>query len=1128
MKRLCVRVLSAFTAVATMTAAAFAQGITISGLVTSEVGAPIPGANVYLQGLNIGTQTGTDGRYTFTVGSAYTSGQAATLTARVIGYTAKSVPVTLTAGKDITQDFTLVVNPLRLGDVVITGAGTSTTRERLATTVNEVDSSLIERHATPQNLVSSLSASAPNVEVRTQSGDPGSSASIKIRGASSVTGTNQPLFVIDGQPIDNSTLATTGAATETDQATQGSLQGTVTQNRAADINPNDIESIEILKGSAAAAIYGARAANGVVLITTKRGHSGATRYSLSSTETFDNVQSVVQPQMLYGLGSSGVAAQCMDPTTHTVTTVDCVPMAPSATTGSLVAATGGWGALIPAGTPIYNHATDIFRTGLTADNNLEVSGGNDRTTFFASGGLTAQRGVVVGPNNKYNRLSMRLKGTQEVGSKLNLGANLTYIDTRGIYLQNGSNPSGLLLGSLRTPADFNNEDYITSNGTMRPYRFPNPSGDAALINDRSGYYDNPFWEAFVNNGNRSELGRSISNINADWDPLSWLNVKYTLGGDYYNDWRLQVVPYAAANDVSGNIIRDDINNLEIDHNLTATATESFNDNIQGTLTVGQNLNSRRQRGTFLVGEGLITPLPYTLQNTTTFTDAENQSLRHIDAYFTQGELDLYNQLYLTLGVRDDGFSTFGASNQYAYYPKASVAWNFTNFLGKTDPKSWLNYGKLRLAYGETGKEPPTYAAVGGYTYTLGIGSGFGDVNGTTQNGNGGVVSPLVAPNPNLKPERQREFEGGTDLGLFAQRLDLGLTIYRKHSTDVIVAVPVSGAATGYQTAYKNGAQITNRGVELSLDGHPYTSKNVKWDVGVQFGKNKGNVDNLLGAQFIEYINEGFGDAFGSSTVGYAPGVLRGQDFARCGRGLMLPVAGLGANPGVTLLPIDSLCGVAGAYKKGALFLAPNGQPITDPTNRVISDPNPRYTISYNTSLKLYNKLTLSALVDARSGGQVWDGTRAGLDRQGTGEDTKLRSLTNGQFGKNFLTSVYPYVAGPGAGVIAFATEQQWQNWFQGAGGLNGVTQYQFVEDGSFVKFRELSLTYTMDQSFVHRYTGFSSADIRVAGRNLYTWTKYKGMDPEANLQGAETLTQGIDFFNDPQTRSLVVSVNLNR
>jgi TonB-linked SusC/RagA family outer membrane protein len=879
------------------------------------------------------------------------------------------------------------------------------------------------------------------------------------------------------------------------------LSGTVTPNRAADINPNDIESIEILKGPSAAAIYGARASNGVVLITTKRGHAGPTRVSLSSTETFDNVVDVIHPQQLYSFGSGGVTSTCVG--------LNCVPT-PSAT--------GVWGGLIPAGTPLYNHAADIFRTGLTADNNLAISGGNDRTTFYASGGLTHQDGIVVGPNNKYNRMSVRANGTEQVSSNLNIGASLNYIDTRGQYLQKGSTTSGILLGSLRTPPDFNNADYLTPTGVQRPYRFPNASGALALLG--AGYYDNPFWEAYTNNGNRSEFGRAISNVNANWNPLSWLNVKYTLGGDYYEDWRLQSNPYTSADDKLGHIIRDDINNLEIDHNLIATAQHSFTGDVDGTLTVGQNLNSRRQRGTFIFGQGLIVPLPYTVQNTVSDLTSEFQYLKHIRAYFTQGELDLYHQLYLNLGIRDDGFSTFGAADQTALYPKANVAWTFSNALGITDQKGWLSYGKVRLAYGETGKEPPVYAAVGGFSLTSGIGSGFGDVNGTTQGGIGGVVTPFQGTNPNLRPERQRELEGGADLGFLDQKADMSFTLFSRRSSDVILAVPVSGAATGAQTQFENGAKISTHGLEVSLNARPYTSKNVAWDVGIQYGHAHGIVDNLLGStQFVPYFAEGLFGALGSSTVGYAPGVIRGSDFARCGRGLMLPVVGL-----TGIQDIDALCGSA---PKGALFLGPNGQPITDPTDRVIADPNPKHTLSYNSSLKLYNRFTISTLIDARHGGQVFNGTRASMDQRGTGEDTKLRSVTNGQFGTNFLTNVYPVVAGPGVGVVAFSTPTQWQAWFQGLGGLSGPL-YEFVEDGSFVKIRELSLTYNMNQPFVRRYTGFSNADIRIAGRNLHTWTKYRGFDPEATLEGAESLTQGFDYFNDPQTRSMVLSISLNR
>ncbi|HUQ98950.1 MAG TPA: carboxypeptidase-like regulatory domain-containing protein, partial [Gemmatimonadaceae bacterium] len=401
----------------TVSTAAAQSGTTISGRVTSDAGVPLAGATVFLAGTNIGAQTSDNGTYTFVVPAGRANGGTETLTARVIGFTARSTQVTLTPGATLSQNFTLGANPFLLGEVVVTGAGMTTTRERLGVTINRVDSSLVRRAAEPQNVVASLAAKAPNVNVRTQSGEPGAGASVIIRGEASLTGTNQPLFVVDGQPIDNQTLSTASLAVNGGNLAdrQG---GIATPNRAADLNPSDIESIEILKGSAAAAVYGARAANGVILITTKRGHAGGTKISLSSSMNFDKARLVDFLQRDYAQGSlartvRGAPAPIADAAATCGDAPDCAP----------TAGRTAWGAKLPAGTPTYDHLSELFRTGATADNNIQVSGGNERTSFYSSLGLTNQVGVIQGPNNKYNRASFRLKGSQEVGSKLTLGGN---------------------------------------------------------------------------------------------------------------------------------------------------------------------------------------------------------------------------------------------------------------------------------------------------------------------------------------------------------------------------------------------------------------------------------------------------------------------------------------------------------------------------------------------------------------------------------------------------------------------------------------------------------------------------------------------------------------------------------
>jgi TonB-linked SusC/RagA family outer membrane protein len=981
--------------------------------------------------------------------------------------------------------------------VLVTGAGTSTTRERLTTTINSVDSSALTRAANPQNVVSALAAQAPNVEVRTQSGEPGSSASIKIRGAASLSGTNQPLFVVDGQPIDNQTFSTQSIANGSGTAA-GADASTVAPNRASDINPADIESIQILKSSAAAAIYGARAANGVVLITTKSGTPGATRYTVSSTETFDrvNMPDVLQHQFVQGL--NGNAATCGGP--------DCS------------VARYSWGPAAAAGTPLFDHSNELFDTGVTADNNLQVSGGNDRTTFYASGGLMNQNGYLKGPNNKYNRATIRLKGTQQINSKFKIGGNLSYIDTRGKFVQKGSNLSGVMLGALRTPPNFNNEDTYLPNGLQRAYRFPNATSVAAMEN--AVYYDNPFF-VLDNPGNRSELGRSVANLTADWTPLEWLSVNETLGADYYNDWRLESLPLTSGGDAVGNVTRNDLNNLEIDHNLIATAKHTFGTNTDLTFTVGQNLNSRRLRQTFAFGEQLIAPTPYNIQNTITPRVQEYRALRHIEAYFGQAELSLYDQLVLNLGLRNDGFSTFGSANPRANYPKASAAWTFSNLINHRDRTGLFSYGKLHVAYGETGKEPPAYAAVTALSstnfFTL---SGFGDALKSGINGQGALSTSLIVGNPNLKPERNKETEIGADLAFLNSKIDLSATGYNKKGSDIILSAPINASATGSNQQVLNAATITNKGLELTLNLHPLQRPDAAWDIGVQYGKNKGNVQSLNGAQFITYNLEGFNGAIGASAIGFAPGVIQGSDFVRCGRGLTnVAVTGMGV-----VADIDALCGGA---PKGALFLGPDGLPVPDATQRIIADPNPKYTMSYSSSLR-WHKLSLSGLLDVRKGGSVWNGTRGVLDFFGTGIDTKNRTVTDGQYGVNYALKNYPTTAGPGKNVVPFQTPNDWQNWFLGDGGGFGSVGAQFVEDGSFAKLRELSLTYTLDNQTFKNLTGFSSADIRIAGRNLKTWTKYTGFDPEVNLGGAEFLTQGLDYFINPPTRSFVLSFSLSR
>jgi TonB-linked SusC/RagA family outer membrane protein len=1058
--------------------AAAQEGATISGRVTSEAGAPLNSANVFLEGMNIGTLAKEDGRYTFVVPAARVKGQQVTVTARLIGYRAKSATITLAAGA-ITQDFVLATNPLRLGEVVVTGAGTQTTVGKLGVVVNQVDSTAIS-NSNEYNIVNALAAKAPNVKITNQAGDPGSSSYIQIRGLRSLSGTGQPLFVVDGTPIDNSTISTTAMT-----------GGTVAPNRAADIDPNDIESVDILKGSAAAAIYGAAASDGAILITTKAGKSGATRFSFNTQLQLNDVSHSVPLQTDWSQGNGGVTDACS------------VNLTPACTAISIT-----YGAQLATGTPTYDHYAELFREGDQWNNNLTLSGGNDKTTYFLSMGYSNTQGVITGPNNWYDQYNLRVKASQRLADRVVVSGNIAYVDTHGSFIQRGSNVSGLLLGGLRTPPAFNNQPYLdTLTGLQRSFRHP-----ALWLNSltKSRGYDNPF---FVLNADpaTSQLNRAFGNVAIDWEVNDWLSLKDNLGGDYYNDQRTEALAQSSSGFPTGSVTVGNNSIYSIDNYLTATGTHTFSPNFSGSLTLGTDAQSQSVTQNFTTGQTLVAPTPFALTNTVVYVPSTFNSLIHSLSYYAHATADLYNQLYVTLGIRRDGFSTFGESEPYAWYPQANVAWTFTNALGNTEQKGVLSFGKLRVGYGETGKPPAPYAtqtvlASGASSF---FGSGYGDLLTGTQNGKGGLLSGANLGNNNILPEREKELEAGVDFGFFNQTVDAGITWYKENSTDVIQALPIP-PSTGFFGALSNAAAIENKGFEVTANWRPLTTAKTSLEFGVTWGQNFTTATNLGGAQFYYIAGGTFTGAVAAMYLNNGL-VMQGQDFIRCGRGLADTDTTGGAN---------SIATACTGAPKNALYLDSNGFPIVDPNQQIIANPNPNWIGGFHGSMR-FDKLTVTFLVDHKQGGQVWNGTLGALEYFGTAKITDKRNTT-----QTFGTAGWfpgPTV-GPGAGMPVTID----QDWFEGDGsGFSGPSA-QNVEDGTYTKLREIGLQYTFSGRWVTHNLGLSSVDLRVAGRNLYTWTNYTGVDPETNLAGAGATFQGVDYFNSPQTRSFVLSIGLNR
>jgi TonB-linked SusC/RagA family outer membrane protein len=1101
-------ILGAFLALPALLAAQ--EPVTITGKVTSDAGQPLGQVEVAIPSMGLGSLSRDDGSYTIVVPGARVSGQTVTLVARRLGYKSQTAQVTLTAG-GVTHDFVLAANPLQLGEVVVTGAGTTSETGKLGSVRNNVGADLIER-ASETNMVQALAGKAPNVTVVQQSGDPGAGSFINIRGTSTLLGSNQPLFVIDGVPADNSTFATSNFNAPDDGggtlAQFGQTEGTVATNRAADINPNDIESVEILKGPAASAIYGARAAAGVVLITTKSGRSGPTHFTFRSSTAFNDLNHSYPLQTSFGQGLFGV---------HADTTLGGGCDVPGTSSCAR-----SWGPPIPGGATVLDHANDIYRVGRSLDNGFTVSGGNERTTFYLSGDYAYDQGVVVGPNNYYGRSAVRFKGSHRIIDALKIGADLSFADSRAKFIQRGNNTNGIQLGDLRTPPDFTNFPFIVSTNSgdqERGFRLQHPV-DSTLLKDRT--FDNPLWTAFQQQ-NGANVGRVYGNVSAEYLPISWLKINYTLGADYTTDERLEGCPVSSASPcIAGRVIEGKIVNYILDHNLTATASYTINPSLGGSITLGQNLNTRNTRELGTVGRTLVALQPFKLANTVTQDlPLDQETVIHDAAWFGQGTLDVMDQLHLTAALRNDGSSTFGQSNLRSWFPKGSAAWEFTKAIGE---QSWLSYGKARIAYGEAGQEPLPYLTSQTFTSAIVGGISQGTGNTPTQNGLGGLVTRSeLRPAQSLKPERSKEFEAGVDLGFFKDKADASITWYNKKSSDVILLQPLNPSIGFFQQG-ANAASIQNRGWEVSLNVRPVQAADYGWEVGLQWARNRNKVLSLGGAQFItigDFNNQ-------VAMVGQPLGVYLGSGFLRCG-------VSSDANVVASDLVGDSasLGTVCTGKAKGALYVGPDGFPLQDPDSRIVQDPNYNWTGSVRSSFR-FRKFQISGLLDIRHGGQIWNGTKGALWSYGTHLDTQQRAVCTSQtncVGNNQVFGQGGWYNGPVAGPGAGTAVPIGENWYRfvAACPFIGIDE-PCIEDGGFVKLREISVGYTFDGPWVQRAIGFSSIDVRISGRNLKTWTKYTGYDPETNLGGVLSANKGaggVDYFNNPQTRSFVFAITLN-
>jgi TonB-linked SusC/RagA family outer membrane protein len=965
-----------------------------------------------------------------------------------MGYKSQRKEITVLAEQEVVADFVLKVDVLRLNEVVVTGMGGTMIKEKLGVTIDKVEPTLVQE-ADQSNVVSALSGKIVNVEITKTSGMAGTGSFIRIRGGNSIDRDTQPLFVVDGVPISNRADYTLG------------LNGGVeTANRASDINVEDIESIDVLKGSAASAIFGSRASNGVVMITTKSGKPGATKISYKMSYSYDEVNNSYPLQTKYGQGTNGEYRKNYSRT---------------------------WGPLLESDVPVYDHWGEILEPGYTFDNNVTISGGNDLTTFFLSFGRNFEKGPIKG-NSDYERYTARVKASQVITEKLKLTGNIAYVNTNANYVQRGDNARGLMIAALRSPPDFNNLPYIhPETGYHRSFRYV----DATELRRTRGF-DNPFF-VMHEHVNTSDVDRVYGNIKLEYDPFDWLNISNTIGSDYSIDARLMVYPPSTSAYYNGRMRVIDFMYHETDNNLVATIQaekwlQKLSKNISGTFMLGHNLNSRSYHRNENEGNDMGVYGWNQLDNCVVITPDEYEWLIHTESYFGQMTLDLFDQLYLTGALRNDGSSTFGLNKRH-WYPKASAAWEFTKL--KQLPKiPLLDFGKVRFAYCVTGLQPGVYTTSSGFITGDRVDGMWSSWLTSTYNGVQGYYHSNNRGKIDIKPEKSREYEMGINLGLWDSRIGLDVTYYNTRSTDVIFdlnVVPSTGAFSGEA----NAATIENKGWELSLDVMPIKKPNFEWITTLLWARNRNMVVDMSGAEW---------ESFGGKTYaaeGRPLGSFYGRSFVRFGYGIIID--------GVD---IDAAYPEA---KPGDVYISDTGYPILDTELRWSGNHvNPDWTGSVRNEFRVFKNWQFSVLFDIRNGSTIQNTTRGVLYNYGTHKDTETR-------GEMHVFEGY----GPGKGTEVPLDE----DYYRTLGGYFSGDEIILQEDGGFVKLREIALSYTMKNNFIKKF-GLSDVNIRLSGRNLVTWTDYTGLDPETNRSQMGS-SRNYDYFNQPQSRSYVLTLRVN-
>ncbi|MBD2724149.1 SusC/RagA family TonB-linked outer membrane protein [Hymenobacter armeniacus] len=1058
-----------------------AQDRTISGKVTDAATSQgLPGVTVLAKGTTVGASTNADGSYSLTVPSTVTA-----LTFSFIGYASQELPITSN-----TINVALATDTKQLSEVVVTALGVERTRNSLAYSATTVEGGDITVARNP-NAINGLAGKVSGLNI-TQSNTLGGSSNVVIRGTKSLFGNNQALFVIDGVPISNSNTNST--------AQQTGQSGYDYGNAAADINPDDIASTTVLKGAAATALYGERASNGVILITTKKGRRGF-NISVNSGLTVGKIDksTFIKYQDKYGAGYGRYYSVGGGYFNRDASGTFVVPTSEDASYGARFdpnLLVRQWGSYTP-GSPTFGQTTpwvaakntpvDFFETSVSTLNSIIADGGNENGSFKLGYTNNVERGVL--PNSRINKDIINLAGSYNLTSKLTTSATANFTRIAGLGRYGTGYGSENLMTNFRqwwqTNVDIKElKDAYNRDQSNATWNLSSPqNGDFSPI-----FWNNPYFVRYQNYEQDSRY-RTFGNVAATYKFADWFNVLGRVTMDSYDEQQEErsalgstqasYVPYYS---------RYNHTYREFNYDLIGNFKKAISENFSFQGLVGANMRRVYNQSIYATTNGgLALPNLYALSNTVAplVAPTETNTSVGVDGLFASTTFGYRDRVFLDATIRRDKSTTLLPGKNVYYYPAVSLGYVFSESFRESAP--WLSYGKLRVNYAEVGSSSTALQLYDYYIQNPAL-------------GNASLASlPRTKNNPDLSPERTRSAEAGIDLAFLNNRIGIEATVYQTNTIDQIIPLNIS-TATGYARRIVNAGEVRNRGVEMTAFVVPVQNDNFTWRISANWARNRNTVLSLFEGVDNIVLATYQGGVSSNATVGQPFGTIRGTDYT---------------------------------YRDGQRIVGTNGQYVQSGANNVIADPNPKWRGGITNTIT-YKALSLNFLVDIRQGGQVFSldryyGLATGLqpetaDVNDLGNESRAPVVRNpdGTYAPNSGGIIQPGVRADGT-----PNTVRVSNTNYGLYGYARQPNAAFVYDASFVKLREASLTFTFPKSITDHLAIVKGASFSVIGRNL--WIIHKNLpdaDPE-EIVSSGNLGQGYQSGAYPTTRTIGANLRLS-